>query len=118
PLRSSFCEKSGQGWPSWTSIPGNLWSNGSAGERGDQGRSQKLSIRPSRQQLIPVIGDRNRVFPLRRQRMILGDDRPAVRHLAGVALAGIDHGFDRKRHALFQPHALAPAAVMEYLWFV
>src|SRR5574337_490235 len=50
--------------------------------------------------------------------MVLGDHGPAVRHLAGVALAGVDHGLDRESHAFFKPHALARTAVVQHLRFI
>ncbi len=43
--------------------------------------------------------DEHRVLPLRRQRVILRDDGPAVRQQLHVALARVDHRLDGDGHA-------------------
>jgi hypothetical protein len=55
------------------------------------------------------------VFPLGRQRVILGDHRPAVRQQAHEALAGVDHRLDREGHAGAQLEARAGLAVVQHL---
>ena len=43
----------------------------------------------------PSCGDEHRVLPLRRQRVVGGDDRPAVGEAADARPAGVDHRLDR-----------------------
>src|SRR5258706_6216158 len=47
--------------------------------------------------------------------MVLGDNGPAVGQQPRVALAGIDHRFDREHHARVQFHARAGLAVVQHL---
>src|SRR6185312_5572870 len=75
-------------------------------------------IRPGREDFETVVGDRQRMFPLRRQRMIPGHHSPAVRQLAGLRLAGVDHRLDGEGHALLQFDAGAGLAVVQYLRLV
>ena len=55
------------------------------------------------------------MFPLRGQAAILRDNRPAITHLAYVAFAGVDHGFDREDHAFLKLEAAAGFAVVQHL---
>src|SRR5690606_35760876 len=70
---------------------------------------------PDAQDLIAGFSDQYRVFPLRRQRMIFGDDRPAVGQKFHVALAGIDHRLDGDRHARNELETAARFAVVQDL---
>ena len=57
----------------------------------------------------PSGGDEHRVLPLRGQRMVGGDDRPAVGERADAGAAGVDHRLDREDHAGLQLDARCPA---------
>src|ERR1051325_6727394 len=63
-------------------------------------------IRPGREDLEAVLGHRDGVLPLGRERVVLGDHRPAVRQLAGLRLAGVDHRLGREGQA---PLSIPPA---------
>ena len=54
---------------------------------------------PSVSTSMARVRDQDRVLPLRRERVILGDHGPAVGQQPHVALAGVDHRLDRERHA-------------------
>src|SRR5712691_1159799 len=71
--------------------------------------------RRNRQNLVPCRGHKHRVFPLRREAVVLGDDGPAVGKLADRRLAGVDHGFDRESHSLLKARAGSYAPVMQDL---
>src|SRR6185312_13466305 len=75
-------------------------------------------IRPGREDFEAIIGHRERVLPLRRQRMVPGHHGPAIRQLTGLRLAGVDHRLDGEGHALLQFHAGARLAVVQYLRLV
>ena len=55
------------------------------------------------------------MFPLRGQATVLGDDGPAVAHLANVTLASVDHRLDGENHAFLQLDPCAGLAVMQDL---
>lgn len=56
------------------------------------------------------------MFPLRRQAVILGNNRPTVGQQSDVGFSGIDHRFDCKRHAFFKFEARSAFAVVQHLW--
>jgi hypothetical protein len=55
------------------------------------------------------------VFPLGGKAAVLGDDGPAIGHLADGRLAGIDHRLDGEDHARLQLRAGAGLAVVQDL---
>src|SRR6476646_3017624 len=65
--------------------------------------------------LVAVRRHEDRVLPLRRQRMVGSDDRPAVGEAADAGTAGVDHRLDRERHAGLQLEPRAGAAVVQHL---
>src|SRR5450432_2815938 len=71
-----------------------------------------------RQDLEGVFGNQYGVFPLRRQAMVGGDDRPAVGEAANARPPGIDHWLDREDHSRLQLQSSARAAVMQHLRFL
>src|SRR5712692_9774893 len=71
--------------------------------------------RRNRQNLVPCRGDQHRVFPLRREAVVLGDDGPAVGKLADRQLAGVDHRLDRESHSRLKASARSRAPVMQNL---
>ena len=56
------------------------------------------------------------MFPLRRQAVILGNDRPAIGQLTDRRLAGVDHGFNGEDHVGFQLNSGTGLAVVHDLW--
>src|SRR6266571_2258661 len=71
--------------------------------------------RRNRQNLVPCRGDQHRVFPLRREAVVLGDDGPAVGKLADRRLAGVDHRLDRESHSRLKASARSRTPVMQNL---
>ena len=67
---------------------------------------------------VPGICHKNRVFPLRRQLVVLGHDGPLVRQEFYRRLSGIDHGFNGEGHAGFQLGSRTFFAIVQNLWFV
>ena len=55
------------------------------------------------------------MLPLCGQAVVLGDHRPAIRQQTHVGFAGIDHRFDRQRHAFAKLQAGAALAVVQNL---
>ena len=55
------------------------------------------------------------MLPLRRQRVVGGDDRPAVGEAADAGAAGVDHRLDGEDHPGLQLEAGAGAAVVQHL---
>jgi hypothetical protein len=71
--------------------------------------------RRKRQYFKSGLGDQDRVFPLRRQAAILGDDGPAIGQLADGGLAGIDHRLDGEDHSRLQVRPGVRACRNEHL---
>src|SRR3546814_834207 len=67
------------------------------------------------QDFVAGIGNEYAVFPLRRQAVVAGDDRPAIGKLADFFATGVDHGLDREDHARFQALAGSGLAVVKDL---
>ncbi len=65
------------------------------------------------QHFVSVGGHQHRVLPLRRQRMVGGDDRPAVGEAADAGAAGVDHRLDGEDHPGQQLQSGARAAVVQ-----
>ncbi len=73
------------------------------------------SAAPSVSTSKPVARHEDRVLPLRRQRVVLGDTVQPSRSRRHVALAGIDHRLDREGHAGLELEAGAGLAVVQDL---
>ena len=72
--------------------------------------------RALRQHFTAIIGDRNRVLPLRGQATVSCGYGPAITRIElRVAFSRIHHGFDRKRHSFLEHHASPCSAVVKYL---
>src|ERR1700730_16514946 len=72
-------------------------------------------VRAQRQHVEPGVGDQHGVFPLRRQRVVLGDDGPAVGQQAHVTLARVHHRLDGEGHTRLQLEPGAGLAVVQHL---
>ncbi|MNI59518.1 hypothetical protein D3C73_1146850 [compost metagenome] len=55
------------------------------------------------------------MFPLCRQAVVAGHDRPAICKLANFAAAGVDHWLNGEQHTRHQFHARAGLAIMQHL---
>src|SRR5689334_2043110 len=62
-------------------------------------RRRWRAARRQREHLVAGVGDEDGVLPLGRQRMVLGDDGPAVvAELLHLLAAGVDHRLDGEGH--------------------
>src|SRR5881394_199418 len=71
--------------------------------------------RAERQDLVPALGHEDRVLPLRRKRVVLRDDGPAVGQELHLALARVDHRLDGDRHSGHELEARSGPAVVQHL---
>ncbi len=78
-------------------------------------RLRARSAAPSVSTSKPSAVTSTRVLPLRRQRVVLGDDGPAIAEQLHVTPAGIDHRLDREGHARLELEPGARLAVVQYL---
>jgi len=85
--------------------------------RGGHKRRRGRAARRQCQYLKASLGHQDRVFPLCGQRMVTGDDGPAIVHLFDIALTGVDHGLDGEHHAGFEFFQRARFTVMQDLRF-
>src|SRR6185437_10223463 len=111
PVRASSAPRTRRRWAA-------VWWRASQPRRPDSGRGREWRGRRAgreRQYLVALLGDEDRVLPLRREAVIGGDDRPPVGEAANGGATGVDHRLDRENHARLKFHAGAGLAVMQHL---
>ena len=85
---------------------GGLGTHGECGRRRPgQAAARRRRRRRQGEHLVTVGGHQHRVLPLRGQRMVRGDDRPAVGERADRRAAGVDHRLDGEDHSGLQQEA-------------
>ena len=70
-------------------------------------------MRRQREDLVPRLGNRDRVLELGRERAVARDGGPAIAEYLHMRTAEIDHRLDGEEHPGLQRHAFAAAAVMQ-----
>src|SRR5437879_800060 len=81
--------------------------------RGKCGRRRR-TLR-ERHDLVALLGDGDRVLPLRGEAVVLRHDGPAVGELTDAGLAGVDHRLDREGHARLKRQSGPRLAVVQDL---
>src|SRR5437764_12065323 len=96
-------------------VAGRVAAGGSESQAPMCGRLVIRAVRGQSEHLAPRPGHEHRVLPLGGERVVLGDDGPAVGEQAHVALAGVHHRLDGEGHAGLELESRTGLAIVQHL---